>query len=129
MAMPRRILILGPCGAGKSTLAKLMADQLELPAFHMDRLFWKPGWVESGHEELRGKVAAVVSRDAWIIDGNYSGTLNLRLARAELVIWLDLPRYVYFPSALWRTIRYYGRTRSDIGPDCPDRFDPKFFLD
>jgi adenylate kinase family enzyme len=51
------------------------------------------------------------------------------LSRAGAVIWLDLPRYVYFPRALWRTIRNYGRVREDIGPGCPERFDLPFFRD
>ena len=63
------------------------------------------------------------------MDGNYTSHLDLRLPRAEAVIWLDLPRYVYFPRTLWRTARNYGRARGDIGPGCPERFDLAFFKD
>jgi adenylate kinase family enzyme len=63
------------------------------------------------------------------MDGNYTTHLDLRLPRAEAVIWLDLPRHVYFPRAVWRTIRNYGRARDDIGPGCPERFDLAFFRD
>jgi adenylate kinase family enzyme len=63
------------------------------------------------------------------MDGNYTTHLDLRLPRAEAVIWLDLPRYVYFPRAVWRMIRNYGRERGDLGPGCPERFEPLFFRD
>jgi adenylate kinase family enzyme len=67
--------------------------------------------------------------DAWVMDGNYTTHLDLRLPRAEAVIWLDLPRYVYFPRTVWRMIRNYGRERGDIGPGCPERFDLPFLRD
>jgi hypothetical protein len=55
--------------------------------------------------------------------------LDLRLTRTEAVIWLDLPRYVYFPHTVWRMIRNYRRERGDIGPGCPERFDLPFLRD
>jgi adenylate kinase family enzyme len=128
MKVPKRILIWGPSGAGKSTLARHLAKALEIPLVHLDRLFWKPGWIESNDEEFRTKIETAVAADAWVMDGNYSRTLDLRLPRAQLVIWLDLPRYIYFPRALWRSIKNYGRTRDDVGPDCPDRLDPAFLF-
>jgi adenylate kinase family enzyme len=55
--------------------------------------------------------------------------MDLRLPRAQLVIFLDLPRSTYFPSAVWRSLRSRGRQRPDIGPGCVERFDPAFFRD
>jgi adenylate kinase family enzyme len=128
MVVPSRILIWGPSGAGKSTLARQVAKRLDIPLVHLDRLFWKSGWVESNDEEFRAKIAIATAGEAWVIDGNYTRTLDLRLPRSQLVIWLDLPRYVYFPRALWRSIKNYGRTRDDIGPGCPEKLDPAFLM-
>ncbi|MGJ4948654.1 hypothetical protein [Bradyrhizobium sp. HKCCYLS20291] len=70
---------------------------------------------------------AKVATAAWVMDGNYSSSLDLRLPRAEIVIWLDLPRRICFPRAVWRTLRGYGRPRADVGEGNPERFDWSFF--
>jgi len=129
MPLPQRILILGPSGAGKSTLARRIGDRLELPVVHLDAIYWSPGWVPPEISRFREKMAQAAARDSWIIDGNYTSHLDLRLPRAEAVIWLDLPRYVYFTRSIWRLIRNYGRQRADVGPGCPERFELSFFRD
>jgi adenylate kinase family enzyme len=125
--MLKRILVLGPNGAGKSTLARQLGERLDLPVVHLDAIYWNPGWVGTDIAQFRERVEEAAKGDAWVMDGNYTAHLDLRLARAEAVIWLDLPRYVYFPRAVWRSIRNYGRARDDVGPGCPERFDLSFF--
>lgn len=127
MSLPARILVLGPSGAGKSTLARRIGASLGCPVVHLDSLYWTAGWVPSEPAMFRAKVAAAAVGDTWVMDGNYTSTLDLRLPRADTVVWLDLPRRVYFPRALWRSLRNYGQQRPDIGPGCPERFDPGFF--
>jgi adenylate kinase family enzyme len=129
MAVAKRILILGPSGAGKSTLARRIGARLGLPVVHLDAINWKPGWVQIDGDSFRRRVAEEAARDAWVMDGNYSGDLDLRLPRAQAVVLLDLPRYIYFPRAVWRSIRNYGRDRDDLGPGCPEKFDLSFFRD
>ena len=115
MPVPKRILILGPSGAGKSTLARRIGARLGLPVVHLDTINWNPGWVQTEVGLFRQRVAEAAAREAWVMDGNYTTHLDLRLPRAEAVIWLDLPRYIYFPRAVWRSIRNYGRDRDDLG--------------
>jgi adenylate kinase family enzyme len=122
-------MIIGASGTGKSTLARKIGDRLDLPVVHLDRLFWNPGWKECPEPEFRARVASAAGAPAWVIDGNYSRTYDLRLPHAQALIWLDLARHVYFPRAIWRSILYLGRTRLDVGDNCPDRFDPSFIFD
>jgi adenylate kinase family enzyme len=129
MPVPKRILILGPSGAGKSTLARRIGARLQLPIVHLDAINWNPGWVQTEIGRFRERVAEAASREMWVMDGNYTTHLDLRLPRAEAVIWLDLPRYVYFPRAVLRTIRNYGHERDDVGPGCPERIELSFFRD
>ena len=77
--MKRRILIIGNSGGGKSTLARQLGAKLGLPVIHLDVLFWKPGWVESGDVEFREAVAAALSTPAWICDGNFGSNWDLRM--------------------------------------------------
>jgi adenylate kinase family enzyme len=122
----RRVLIIGPCGAGKSRLAIELAAIAGLPLYHMDRLHWKPGWVESTREELIAKLKPILAGDRWIIDGNYSGTLDLRLERADTVILLDLRPRIYRWRVLKRWWTHRGRTRPDLTEGCPEKIDWEF---
>jgi adenylate kinase family enzyme len=122
----QRILVWGAPGTGKSTLARAMGSRLGLPVIHLDAEYWRPGWVEPAKDEWAAQVARLAAREAWVMDGNYSGTWELRLPRAEAVVWLDLPRRLYLARTLRRTVGNWGRVRPDLGRDCPERFDWEF---
>lgn len=123
-----RVLVIGPCGAGKSTLSADLGRRLALSVHHMDQLNWQPGWVESGDDALRAKLDAIIAGDRWLIDGNYGGTLAERLARADTVVYLDYPVRLCLRQLLGRIWTYRGRTRPDMTEGCPERFDLAFFL-
>jgi adenylate kinase family enzyme len=123
-----RVLVIGSPGAGKSTLAAEIARVTGLPLVHLDQLHWKPGWVESGKEEFEAKVREAVARPRWVIDGNYGGTLPLRLTRADTVIDLDLPRWQCVLGIVRRAIQHRGRTRSDMAEGCPEQLSLEFLV-
>jgi len=124
----QRVMIIGPCGAGKSTVSHQLADKLGVPLVHMDQLNWQPGWVDAGNHRLGGLLAVEVAKERWLIEGNYGSTLPMRLDRADTVVYLDYP----LPLCLWRLMKRiitsYGRTRPDMAEGCPERFDAKFLL-
>ncbi len=124
----QRILIIGPCGAGKSTLAIALGQRLGLPTFHMDQLNWRPGWIESSKDEIRDRLRAIIAGDRWLIDGNYGGTLAPRLERADTVLYLDYPIRLCVARLLKRIWTYRGRTRPDMTEGCPERFDLGFLF-
>lgn len=123
-----RILVVGPCGAGKSTLAVELGERLDLPVHHLDQLHWHPGWVEGSTEDLQAQLAAITAGERWLIDGNYGGTMAGRLARADTVVYLDYPVSLCLRRLLGRLWTYRGRTRPDMTEGCPERFDLAFFL-
>jgi adenylate kinase family enzyme len=49
----RRVAVVGSSGAGKSTFARDLGARTGLPVVHLDRPFWRPGWVETPREEWR----------------------------------------------------------------------------
>ena len=121
-----RIMVIGPCGAGKSTLARKLHVITELPLIHLDKEYWRPGWIETPQEEWIPRAKDLAARPKWIIDGNYGSSMDIRLERADMVVFLDRSTRVCFSRAMKRIIRGYGRTRADMHEGCPERFDLEF---
>lgn len=108
-------------GAGKTTLARQIADKLRLPVIHLDAHYWRPGWVETPPDEWRRTVAELIARPVWVMDGNYGGTMDMRIAACDAVVFLDLPRLVCLWRTVKRTLHFRGRTRPEITTGNPDR--------
>ena len=121
-----RILIIGCGGAGKSTLARQLGEKLDLPVVHLDKLFWKPGWVESAKEEIDEKILAELEKPQWIIDGNYNRTMPRRIQYCDTIIYLDFSRLACLLGVLKRVLTTYGKVRPDMGEGCPERIDFEF---
>lgn len=121
-----RILVIGCSGAGKSTLARHIGERLRLPVIHLDREYWKAGWVEPGKAEWRTRVEELAARSEWVMDGNYGGTFEIRVPRATAIVYLDFPRWRCVARVLRRTVSGYGKTRPDMADGCPERFNWAF---
>ena len=122
-----RILIIGVgSGAGKSTFARRLGKLTGIEVTHLDRLFWKPGWVESSVEEFTEAQQQVILKDRWIIEGNYTGTIDIRESHADTIIYLELPLHVCLYRVLKRRVQYHGKTRNDVGEGCKEKIDAAF---
>ena len=120
-----RIAIVGAPGSGKSSLARALGARLDLPVFHMGHIHWKPDWVERSRAEKMALARDVLVRDAWVFEGGFSAIQEERLARAEAVVWLDLPYTLRMWRVLRRTITWYGRVRPDMQKGCPEGRNPE----
>jgi adenylate kinase family enzyme len=124
--MAERILVIGSPGSGKSTLARRLGERDGLPVHHLDQLYWRAGWVEREREAFRADVAQLAAAPRWIIEGNYSRTLETRLACADQVILLDLGPLRCTWRILGRVLGGRGKVRPDMAEGCPERFDLGF---
>ena len=124
----QKILIIGSGGAGKSTLAIEIGHILSLPVIHLDALNWQPGWVAMPKEEWHKVVEDLVQQECWIMDGNYAGTMELRLQACDMVIFLIFSKWICLYRMFKRVIRYYGQTRPDLGPGCPEQLPDWSFI-
>jgi adenylate kinase family enzyme len=122
----RRIAVIGCAGSGKSTFSRKLGERLGMPVTHLDTVYWRAGWTETPKDEWRERIMQLAAGDQWLIDGNYAGTLDVRLARADTVIYLDVPRRV----CVWRVVTRWasgrGKSRADMADRCPERLDAKF---
>ena len=113
-AVGRRVVVTGLAGSGKSTFSVTLAARTGLPVIHLDLCFWKPGWVAPSEAEWRERQRGVLADDAWIADGNYQETLDLRLERADTVVFLDLPWWLCAGRAFLRGFRM----PAELPPGC-----------
>ncbi|NJS40256.1 MAG: AAA family ATPase [Rhodobacteraceae bacterium] len=118
----QRIMIVGQPGSGKSTLARELGLITGLPVFHVDHINWQPGWVSRPPADRTRLCQEVEAREAWIFEGGHSATWANRLARADMLIWLDLPYTLRFWRIVKRTVVWHGRTRPDLPENCPEGF-------
>ncbi len=129
MAAPaQRIVVIGSSGAGKSTFARQLGAKTGLPVTHIDQLFWQPGWVQTPRATYLERLSAVVMQDRWIIEGVNSSTLDLRLPRTDLVIWLERGRLACLRRISQRVFAGYGKVRPDMADGCPERLPDRAFL-
>ncbi len=122
----QRVLTIGCSGAGKTTLATALHDITGLELIHLDRQYYRAGWVPCEKQEWERRVIQLAAQERWIMDGNYGGTFDVRMARANTVIFLDRSRWRCLYRVLLRTLRGYGRTRTDMAQGCRERFDWHF---
>ena len=98
-------------GNGKTTVGRALAERLGVPFVELDALVHGPNWTEISDDELRRILEPIVAGDGWVIDGGYRNKIgDLVLARADTVVWLDLPVRVWLPRLVRRTVR---RIRGD----------------
>lgn len=121
-----RIVIIGCGGAGKSTLARQLGEKLDIPVVHLDKLFWRPDWVQVSREEFDKLHREALAREKWILDGNFDRTMEERIQRSDTVIYLDFSRFACLMGVCKRVLTTYGKVRPDMGEGCPERIDWEF---
>lgn len=123
-----KIMIMGSAGAGKSTVARKLGAIYNIPAFHLDKCFWKPGWVMSTPLEQAEIHKKLMAKDNWVIDGNYSAFFEARAEHADKIIYLNISRWRSFYRVLKRYVLNRGKTRIDMADECPEKIDWEFLV-
>jgi len=101
----QRVSVVGTSGVGKSTVSRELARRLGASWLELDSVYHQAGWTPLDTAEFRARVAAVAAGERWVIDGGYSAVRDLVWARADTVVWLDLPRRTVMRRISCRTLR------------------------
>ena len=87
----KKIIVIGCPGSGKSTFSRALAEQTGLPLYHLDMLYWNADKTTVERSVFIERLLEVLQKDAWLIDGNYSSTMELRMQECDTVFFLDYP--------------------------------------
>jgi adenylate kinase family enzyme len=125
---PVKIAILGYSGSGKSTLAKKLSELYGVPVLYLDTVQFLPGWELRDREEARSLVRDFMqSNQSWVIDGNYRSFLQPeRLEQADVILFLNFPRFVCLWRAFSRDFRNKNTSRESMANGCIEKIDAEF---
>ena len=106
----KKVIVIGCPGSGKSTVSRALHNKTGIPLYHLDMMYWNADKTTVKKSVFLERLSAVLEKDEWIIDGNYSSTMELRMAACDTVIFLDYPLDVCLDGIKERR----GKPRSDM---------------
>ena len=116
----KKAIVIGCSGSGKTTFAEKLRDRTGMPLYYLDAVWHKPDRTHISRAEFDERLAEILSQDTWIIDGNYSRTVEIRIQACDTVFLFDLPTEVCLQGAIDRL----GKSRCDM-PWIDTELDPK----
>ena len=106
----KKIIVIGCPGSGKTTFAEKLNKKMGIPLFYLDAIWHKPDRTHISREEYDSRLAEILKLDSYIIDGNYSRTMESRIAACDTVFLFDLP----LEDCLEGAISRLGKARYDL---------------
>ena len=87
----KKVIVIGCPGSGKSTFSRALAEKTGLPLYPLDQMYWNADKTTVDRSKFLERLTAVITSDAWILDGNYASTMEMRLAACDTAFFLDYP--------------------------------------
>ena len=125
-----KVIIIGVSGAGKSTLSKKLSIKFQLPVLHLDQIWHGTNYDDAGKKVLRdSQIEFMENNPSWIIDGNYSETLDLRMPHADVIIWFRISKFKSLRRVIFRSLKVRAGLykRTDMAKDFKEKFDKEYW--
>ena len=106
----KKIIVIGCPGSGKSTFSRTLSERIGVPVYYLDMMYWNADKTTAEKSVFLERLSRVIEKDAWIIDGNYASTMELRMAACDTVFFLDYPTEVCLEGVVARK----GKARPDM---------------
>jgi adenylate kinase family enzyme len=106
----KKIIVIGCPGSGKTTFSEKLNKLTGIPLFHLDAIWHKPDKTHISREDFDERLGEILALDSYIIDGNYSRTVERRIAACDTVFFLDYPIEVCLAGIKARM----GKPRADM---------------
>ncbi len=123
-----KIAIIGNAGSGKSTLGLILHKILGIPLYHLDQYQWQPGWQKTDLEEFKQLHDQLCDKSEWIIEGCATRFFEYRINKADIVIFLDMPRYLCLYRVFKRAFTHFGHVFFSSAKGCRESFPSFDFL-
>lgn len=123
----KKISIIGGSGNGKTTLANNLGKELNIPVYHIDGIHHLENWKIRNKDERDRIILEKVNEDKWIIDGTYHSTLEQRLEKSDIIIYLDYSSIAQIKGVLERFIKNHGKEKPEI-PGCKEKMSFDFLI-
>ena len=117
----KKVIVLGCPGSGKTTFAEKLHKKTGLPLYYLDAIWHRADRTHISRDEFDARLKEIFAEKEWIIDGNYSSTVEARLRECDTVFLFDLPTEVCLQGATERL----GKDRRDM-PWIDKELDPEF---
>ena len=116
----KKVIVIGCPGSGKTTFAEKLRDKTGMPLYYLDAIWHRPDRTHISRDEFDTRLGELLALDSWIIDGNYSRTLECRIQACDTVFLFDLPTEICLEGAINRL----GKGRYDM-PWIDTELDPR----
>jgi adenylate kinase family enzyme len=117
--------VVGTSGSGKTTVARNIANKLQMRHIELDAINWQPGWTELPKDKFRERVIKEIEHGDWTIDGNYRAVRDVIWDKVDTIVWLDIPFWPVFLRIVWRTVKRIV-TREKLWNNNVEGFDALF---